>query len=172
MLKKFVRERVTNWDMFLPYLLFAYMEVPCESTGYSPFELLYGRSVRGPLAVIKETWLEKHPSKESLMRHVLEIRRRLAMIQKAVQEHMAKTQRTQKRLYDVRSSKRRLEVSDKALVLLSTPGGKLEVSWQGPFKVTKVLRTGLATSWIQAKRISNIERITLTFLVNGRVVMK
>ena len=77
------------------------------------------------------------------MSHVLEIRRRLAIIQKAVQEHMAKTQRTQKRLYDFRSSKRRLEVGDKALVLLPTPGSKLEVCWQGPFKVTKVLKDGL-----------------------------
>ena len=65
------------------------------------------------------------------------------MMQKADQEHMAKTQRTQKRLYDVRSSKRRLEVGDKALVLLPTPGSKLEVCWQGPFKVTKVLKDGL-----------------------------
>ena len=26
------------------------------STGFSPFELLYGRSVRGPLSVLKESW--------------------------------------------------------------------------------------------------------------------
>ena len=64
------------------------------------------------------------------------------MMQKAVQEHMTKTQRTQKHLYDVHSSKRRLEVGDKALVLLP-PGSKLEVCWQGPFKVTKVLNDGL-----------------------------
>ena len=41
MLRKFVREHVQNWDKYLPYLLFAYREVPCQSTGYSPFELLY-----------------------------------------------------------------------------------------------------------------------------------
>ena len=93
MFKKFVRERVKNWDKFLPYLILAHREVPCESTGYSPFELLYGciTLVRGPLAVLKETWLEKHPSKESLVSSVLEIRRRLAMKQKAVQEPMNET---------------------------------------------------------------------------------
>ena len=48
MLKKYVQERVQTWDKYLPY-----KEVPSESTGYSPFELLYGRMVRGPLAVIK-----------------------------------------------------------------------------------------------------------------------
>ncbi|PFX14793.1 Transposon Ty3-I Gag-Pol polyprotein [Stylophora pistillata] len=45
MLRKFVRERVQTWDKYLPYLLFASREVPCESTGYSPFELLYGRTI-------------------------------------------------------------------------------------------------------------------------------
>ena len=139
MLKKFVREQVTHWDKYLPYLLFAYREVPCESAGYSPFELLYGRMVRGPLAVIKETWLEKHPSGKGLVTHVLEIRRRLAVMQQAVQEHLKKSQGTQKRLYDIHSSRRRFEVGDKALVLLHTPGNKLEVSWQGPYRVTKVL---------------------------------
>ena len=34
-----------------------YMEVPCESTGYAPFEFLTGRTVRGPLSLITEAWL-------------------------------------------------------------------------------------------------------------------
>ncbi|KAL1256241.1 hypothetical protein QQF64_011786 [Cirrhinus molitorella] len=31
-------------------------EVPQTSTGYSPFELLYGRQVHGPLDILKEAW--------------------------------------------------------------------------------------------------------------------
>ena len=99
--------------------------------------------VQGPLAVIKETWPQKQPSEKSLMSHVLEIRRRLATMQQAVQEHMKSTQETQKRLYDIHSSRRRLQVGDEALVLLPTPGSKLEVSWQGPYTVTKELNDGL-----------------------------
>ena len=143
MLKKFVRERVQTWDRYLPYLLFAYREVPCESTGYSPFELLYGRTVRGPLAVIKETWTERTSAEDNLITHVLEIRRRLATMQQVVQENLKRAQGKQKRVYDTHSTKRRLEVGDKALVLLPTPGSKLEMRWQGPFTVTKVLEDGL-----------------------------
>ena len=88
MLKKFVRKRVQIWDKYLPYLLFTYREVPCESTGYSPFELLYGRTVRGPLAAIKETWLEGLSSEENLITHVLEIRRRLTAMQQVAQENI------------------------------------------------------------------------------------
>lgn len=40
------------WDDLLPYLLFAYHEVPQASTGFAPFELVYGRSVRGPRDIV------------------------------------------------------------------------------------------------------------------------
>ena len=73
MLRKFVSDNVTLWDKYLPYLLFAYREVPCASTGYSPFELLYGRTIRGPLAVVKETWLEEKPAQNNLLTYVLEM---------------------------------------------------------------------------------------------------
>lgn len=43
MLKKFISSNAKDWDKWLPYLLFAYREVPQASTGFSPFELLYGR---------------------------------------------------------------------------------------------------------------------------------
>ena len=56
MLNKLVGDEGKNWDQLLPYLLFAYREVPQASTGFSPFELVYGRQVRGPLDIIKESW--------------------------------------------------------------------------------------------------------------------
>ena len=104
-LKKFVQERVQTWDNYLPYLLFAYREVPSESTGYSPFALLCGLKVRGPLAVIKETWLETKSSEENLVTHVLEIRGRLATMQRVVQENIKRAQGKQKQRYDTHSSK-------------------------------------------------------------------
>ena len=34
--------------------MFAYREVKQDSLGYSPFELLYGRTVRGPMSILRE----------------------------------------------------------------------------------------------------------------------
>ncbi|KAJ1166641.1 hypothetical protein NDU88_007040, partial [Pleurodeles waltl] len=45
-----------RWDVLLPCLLFAYREVPQKGVGFSPFELLFGHPVRGPLALVKEGW--------------------------------------------------------------------------------------------------------------------
>ena len=48
-------ERPNDWDKYLPALLFAVREIPQESLGFSTFELLYGRNVRGSDANIKGT---------------------------------------------------------------------------------------------------------------------
>jgi len=44
-LKRMCAEKPKDWDRYLPALLFAYREVPQESLSFSPFELLYGRTV-------------------------------------------------------------------------------------------------------------------------------
>ena len=53
-----------DWDKLIPYLLFAYREVPQSSTGFSPFELLYGRTVRGPLLTssqrVQKQWYDRN----------------------------------------------------------------------------------------------------------------
>ena len=46
MLRRMCSERPKDWDKYLPALLFAIREVPQESLGFSPFELLYGRNVK------------------------------------------------------------------------------------------------------------------------------
>ena len=43
MLIRLISEKARDWDRYLEPLLFAYQEVPQESTSFSPFELLYGR---------------------------------------------------------------------------------------------------------------------------------
>ncbi|GFT86948.1 integrase catalytic domain-containing protein [Trichonephila clavipes] len=48
MIHHVIREDPRSWDRQLPFLLFAYREVPNTTTGVSPFRLLYGReSSRG-----------------------------------------------------------------------------------------------------------------------------
>ena len=53
-LKKMCQEKPKDWDRYLSAVLFAYREVPKASTGFSPLELLYVRTVRGPMQVLIE----------------------------------------------------------------------------------------------------------------------
>lgn len=68
MLQKTARSEGKDWDKLIPYVLFAYREVPQASTGFSPFELLYGRTVRGPLDVLRETWEEPKAKDANVVR--------------------------------------------------------------------------------------------------------
>lgn len=58
-------------------MLFAHREVPQASTGFSPFELVYGRQVRGPLDIVKEEWEASKKSSESVVSYVLTIQEKL-----------------------------------------------------------------------------------------------
>ena len=92
MLRKSASEDGKDWDQLLPYLLFAYREVPQESTGFSPFELLYGRDVRGPLDILKSEWEASMKSNESVVSYVLLMREKLEKMTAAVHNNMQKAQ--------------------------------------------------------------------------------
>lgn len=77
MLKKFVDESGRDWDKWIPFLLFAYREVPQCLTGFSPFELWFGRHVRGPLDVLKEGWTAEEPAQCSIASYILQMRDKL-----------------------------------------------------------------------------------------------
>lgn len=57
MIKTYCVSCTAYWDMAMPFLLFAIRDAVSESTGFSPFELVYGHKVRGPLKIVKEKLL-------------------------------------------------------------------------------------------------------------------
>lgn len=56
-IRKFIMDHGRDWDKALPYILFAYREAPHSTTGFSPFELMLGRTPKGPLDVMRKQWM-------------------------------------------------------------------------------------------------------------------
>ena len=137
MLRRTANEEGKDWDRLLPYVLFAYREVPQESTGFSPFELLYGREVRGPLDVLKEGWEPHSQSDVSVVSYVVQMRDKFAEMAKLVQCNMEAAQCLQKQWYDRTARERKLKAGDQVLVLLPTSSSKLLAQWQGPYSVVR-----------------------------------
>ena len=136
MLRKVATAEGQDWDKWLPYVLFAYREVPQASTGFSPFELVYGRQVRGPLDILKETWeAPSQGSDESIVSYVLSVQERLAKMTELVKKNLAQAQVEQKQWYDQNARERVFKDGDQVLVLLPTSTSKLMASWQGPYMV-------------------------------------
>ena len=137
MLRKMCAERPKDWDRYIDALLFAYREAPQDSLGFAPFELLYGRSVRGPMSILKELWVKENLDTEvrNTYQYVLELRDRLEHSVALASEHLQNAQHKQKHYYDRKTRKREFRDGDKVLVLLPTDSNKLLMQWKGPYVV-------------------------------------
>ena len=66
-----------SWDTALPWVLSAYREVPVETLGCSSFELMFGRTVSGPLQIVKSAWLQEtdlSTAKQNVVEFILNTR--------------------------------------------------------------------------------------------------
>ncbi|XP_075726234.1 uncharacterized protein LOC142767871 [Rhipicephalus microplus] len=137
MLKRMCAEKPKNWDRFVGPLLFAYREVPQASLGFSPFELLYGRHVRGPLAILKEVWTNQELDDElkTTYQYVLDLRNRLEETCRLAHEELRRAGARYAKHYNRKSRYRVFQPGDKVLILLPTDKNKLLLHWKGPFEV-------------------------------------
>ena len=94
MLRRLCADQPRQWYWFINPLLFAYREVSQESTGFSPFELLYDRTVRGPMKILKELWAgeDEETEVQTSYQHVFELRERLEETMKLAQGELRKSQ--------------------------------------------------------------------------------
>ncbi|XP_065901363.1 uncharacterized protein [Dysidea avara] len=108
-----------------------------DTTGFSPFELLYGREVRSPLDVLKEVWEANKKSDESVASHILLVRERLEEMTELVEENVRAAQGQQKKWYDQTARQRELQPDEEVLVLLPNSSNKLLAQWQGPYRILR-----------------------------------
>jgi len=137
MLKRMCAEKPKDWDRYLDALLFAYREAPQESLGFAPFELLYGRSVNGPLQILRQFWTKEQSDSDvrTTYQYVVDLRNRLQETWDLAHDKLRRKQITQKRQFDYSAKPRFFTAGDQVLVLLPTSDNKLLMQWKGPFEV-------------------------------------
>lgn len=138
-LKRICAENPRDWDKYLNAALFAYREVPQESLGFAPFDLIYGRSVRGPMAILKELWSKDIDDTDvkSTYQYVVDLRHRLESVFDIAHTNLQKAAKKQKIQYDRKARQRPMKVGDKVLVLLPKKTNKLLLQWRGPYTITE-----------------------------------
>ena len=70
MIRSYCFDTEKDWDEGIHLLLFAVRESVQESLGFSPFELVFGHTVRGPLKLLKEKFLSDDDSSLNLLQYV------------------------------------------------------------------------------------------------------
>ena len=161
MLKKLCDEKPNTWHRYIAPSLFAYREVPQESTGFSPFELLYGRTIRGPMAILRELWTREHDTEEVMnaSAYVVDLRNRIEETCKLVQRNLSRATDKYKHHFDRKARARSFREGDQVLLLLPTKHNKLEMSWRGPFEVEK--KQGPCDYWIKMEGKSKLYHINM-----------
>ncbi|XP_077553575.1 uncharacterized protein LOC144168472 [Haemaphysalis longicornis] len=131
-------ERKRDWEACVPAAMFALRSAPHESTGFSPAELVYGRSLRTPLRMLRESW-EGYSEDPNVVEYVLNLLQRLGKSKDLVESHMKAAQALSKAYYDKTARKRTFEVGNLVMLLRPSKKNKLEVHWEGPAKVVSKL---------------------------------
>uniref|UniRef100_A0A8C1LU18 Gypsy retrotransposon integrase-like protein 1 n=1 Tax=Cyprinus carpio TaxID=7962 RepID=A0A8C1LU18_CYPCA len=137
MLRRVVAEDQRDWDQMIPYVLFGIREVPQASTGFTPFELLFGRQPRGLLDVAREAWEQQPAVGRTTLEHIKAMRERIDRVMPLVREHMSKAQQDQQRLFNRAAQPREFQPGDYVMVLVPTSACKFLARWQGPYTVTE-----------------------------------
>ena len=136
MLRTFCLEHQRDWDEGVPLLLFGVREVVQESLGFSPFELVFGHRVRGPLSLLSEQWTDENV-KLNLLDYVVKFRERLQETWELAREHLVSKQGHMKTWYDKKARVRVFQPGDKVLVLFPVQSNPLQARFHGPYTVQK-----------------------------------
>lgn len=101
------------------------MWVLCGELGL--FELLYDRTVRGPMKVLKELWIKEinDPQVKTTYQYTLDLRDRLQSTCEVAMNKLEKLSKRYRKSYNHRAKAKKIKVNDKVPVLLPTKANKL-----------------------------------------------
>ena len=114
-------------------LLFAVRDSVQESLGFSPFELVFGHSVRGPLKLYKERFLSEDDSSRNILSYVSIFRSKLSEACEFTQISLRSVQSKMKDRYDKYTQSRSFQSGDQVLALLPVLAKPLQARYFGPY---------------------------------------
>ncbi|XP_069983753.1 uncharacterized protein [Penaeus vannamei] len=101
------------------------------------FLLLYGRTVRGPLSVLRALWEDTTIKDDvrSSFQYVIELKDKLEECAKIAAQNAEISSSKFKSYFDLKSQDRKFSPGEEVLVLLPDNQNKLLMSWSGPYTV-------------------------------------
>ena len=139
MIRSYCFDTEKDWDEGIHLLLFAVRESVQESLGFSPFELVFGHTVRGPLKLMKEKFLSSNDSPLNLLQYVSDFKTRLTKAWEVARSNLKSAQSKMKLHFDENAQNRNFDPGDKVIALLPIPGRPLQARYYGPYTVEKRL---------------------------------
>ncbi len=141
MLRTFCVDHEKEWDEHVPLLLFAVRNTTQASLGFSPSELVFGHTVRGPLKILQEQILSssRPSSTTNVLDYVSAFRECLHTVWKLAKHSRSSVQSQMKSHYDQKAVSRSFQAGDKVLILLPVPGSALQAKFTGTYEIKEKL---------------------------------
>lgn len=134
---------VTEWDLLIPSVLFAYRTAKQSTTKIEPFYLVYGRQAKLPISIEQPEEMENN----DIFDRIQDLIDVLPQTRENAKVQIKKVQQKQKNYHDQQPiRKEQFQIGDKVLMYNAAKdkqwSGKLEPKWKGPFYVHEVLQKG------------------------------
>ena len=123
MLGTLENDQKRNWKKYVSPLVFFYNSTKHDSTGCSPYVLMFGRDPRLPVDIT--LGLRKHAKETD---YISDLRDRLEYAHQKATEMSQKSQEKQKEGYDIKAKGATLQKGDKVLVKINAFDGKHKLS--------------------------------------------
>lgn len=155
-LKEYLRNFVSNdnqdWCNWIPYATFVYNTTPNQSTGFTPFELVFGRQANLP-----NSFYEEPQPYYNYENYYFELRDKMQKCNKIAKENLIHTKEKSKVFYDKNLNifvpKLNQLVLLKNVSFQKGKSRKLQPLWTGPYKVIKLNSKVNSTILVKNKKM-------------------
>ena len=136
----YINGKIGTWDKDLPLLTMVLRASECQTTGFTPNMLMFGREVNLPIDILTGTARANSVQREPAewLQHLVST---LSEVHEFARKNIKRTQKRQKRLSDLRSYEKQYSTGDLVYVVDESvkigQSKKLRSPWKGPFLVVK-----------------------------------
>ena len=135
MIRKAIVDKL-SWPEQVKYALFALRGMPARDTGYSPYEIVYGRKFPSPLSLLFDYWSDHTTPPVKLSDWLERFEKRVEAVRDSVREKLEVVQ-----LHNQDMQQKKLlhtfSVGDSVLLRACGLPDKLAHAWEGPYIVKR-----------------------------------
>lgn len=128
-LRSYANRRQDNWDDYLPLATFNYNTSRHEGTGYTPYELVYGRKAEDPTV---------HRAGRTYDEYLQQLEERIRELQGNASQMLKEAKENTKERYDRYARPHNFKVGDLVWVKKELRVRGLHYPYEGPYEITEI----------------------------------
>ncbi|MES9884237.1 MAG: RNase H-like domain-containing protein, partial [Sedimenticola sp.] len=142
-IRTYIDKEQQNWVQVLPGILMAYRKTEStHSTGYSPFELVFGQTMRAPVDVMFNPQSVQGRTSESASSYFNKLQHQLKVYNEVAKDNVKRSQEHYKEHYDRKAVEPNFNLGQRVWLHNSKiPVGKsakLHIKWTGPYYICDI----------------------------------